>query len=247
MASTKKKNDIFLIGSTMDKISENQLPSNEAILKYYYHVKFENLKMKHRDIVCCGLDHNHFLRCEQNCPCLLEKVITIYENAGIPMIRADRVWNKLNKLILRHKQLMKFRGRATKKEQMHRDVFKSKILPVLFDIITSNVKDIIENDTERSQSDKAEALKFVIDQRGPRLLYIGIDDTRNMKVAGRSPQRKNRLKGVKTGSCESEKLSLSCSTEGKDSSDHSACQDTLMEDPTLDEDSILQISLVKDI
>ena len=178
MAKTRKKKEIFLLKSISDKLNDNQLPSNKDILEHYYFLKSENPKIKDNTLLCCGFSHDFKLICEENCQCLVKKVTAIYEKAGIPTSRVDKVQKKMSELLAKHKKLIYLQKRQNIKEVEKRIIFKDNILPVLFDVMPSDVIQILEKDKKRSQVDKAEDIIFINDQRNCRKMYIGKKDKR---------------------------------------------------------------------
>ena len=196
MAKTRKKKEIFLLTSISGKLNDNQLPSNKDILEHYYFLKSENPKIKDNTLHCCGFSHDFKLICEENCQCLVKKVSAIYEKAGIPTSRVDKVQKKMTKLRAKHKKLISLQKRQNTKEVEKRIIFKDNILPVLSDVTLSDVIKILEKDKKRSQVDKAEDIIFINDQRSYRKMYIGKKDKRYIYSAQRSQQARVRMPGA---------------------------------------------------
>ena len=196
MAKTRKKKEIFLLKSISDKLNDNQLPSNKKILEHYYFLKSENPQINDNTLLCCGFSHDFKLICEKNCQCLVKKVIAIYEKAGIPASRVDKVQKKMSKLLAKDKKLISLQKSQSTKEVEKRIIFKDNILPVLFDVTPSDVIQILKEDKKRSHVDKAEDIMFIDDQRSCRKMYIGKKDKRYIYSAQRSQQARVRMSGA---------------------------------------------------
>ena len=194
MANTRSKTEVGLIGNISPNVGEDRLPTNRIVLQHFYYLKGQNPKMKDTHIICCGIQRGKkTLSCESDCSCLLSKVISIYNKAGIPIIRLDRAKEKALKLISVHKTLCKLRNRKTLKEKQKREHFTQTILNELFDIMPLEVESIIEKDRKRCMKDKNEDIMFIKDQRGPRLMRIGGIDSRYVKAAKRKQKKIARL------------------------------------------------------
>lgn len=215
MAKTRSSKEIFLISKTISDIKDSQLPTNEDILQYFYHMKTENPKMEQKHIVCCGLTHDQKLKCDSDCCCLLNKIVSIHNKAGIPTIRVDHVKEKVLDLLQMHKKLVSLKSRKSLKEQEKRENFTKKLLPELFDIMPKDVEDIIQKDKKRTEKDKTEDIMFIRDQRGPRKCMVGRKDSRYTKAVGRQEKQKERLSNIEVQPSTSQSLNLTSSSEAE--------------------------------
>ena len=219
MAKTRKKKEIFLLKSISDKLNDNQLPSNKDILEHYYFLKSENPKIKDNTLLCCGFSQDFKVICEENCQYLVKKVTAIYEKAGVPTSRVDKVQKKMSELLAKHKKLISLQKRQNTKEVEKRMIFKDNILSVLFDVTPFDVIKILEKDKKRSQVDKAEDIIFINDQRSCRKMYIGKKDKRYIYSAQRSQQARVRMSGADHDQSYQSELQVSSSGETEISSE----------------------------
>lgn len=219
MANTRSSKAIFLIAKTKSDIKDDQLPTNEDILQYYYHVKTENPDMDEKSIVCCGFTHDLNLNCDSDCSCVMKKIVSIHNKAGVPTIRSDKIKKTVSDLIYIHKKLISLQKRESETEQEKRDNFTNNLLPKLFDIMPKDVEETIEKDKKRTQEDKNHDITFIRDQRGPRKRFIGKEDTRYVKAVQRSEKRNERLSNIEVQPSTSQNLTVSSSSEDEISSE----------------------------
>lgn len=193
MAKTRRKKKIFLLDQVKDELCHDQLPTVGDVLKHLYHLKSENPTIKEKNLICCGFSRNFQLRCDIECSCLLKILTTIYGKAGIETIRVDAIQKKIENLNSQYKKLVSLQKRNSQKEVEKRKNF-CDMLSLLFDIMPLDVVDTIEKDKKRTKEDKAEDVKFINDQRGPRKMFIGQEDQRYTSSAQRSYVEKNMKK-----------------------------------------------------
>lgn len=141
-------------------------------------MRSEHRKYSERQIVSCDLTHEFKIKCDEHCFCIMKKIVTIYEKAGFPIIRLDLVRKKLTNLISDHKKLFSYRKKTTTIEEEKRKKFDQEVLSKMFEILPSNIEQLIEQDKKRTMKDKAEDILFLKDQRGPRVTRLGSVDTR---------------------------------------------------------------------
>lgn len=192
MTTTRNKRKIFLLDKTIYEISDKQLPTNGDILRHFHFIRSENPKIKDRDIVCCGFHSDFTLKYAENCLCLVKKITTIYNNSGFQTVRVDRMKKKILRLQHQYQELKSLQKRNSSHEIKKRKNFVENVLPLLFDILPADVMDRIQRDKKRSQEDKTEDMKFIIDQRGPREMFIGSPDKRYISAAQRSLHERER-------------------------------------------------------
>ena len=116
MTPTRSRTEIFLIVKTIGDISSHVLPTNKQILQFFYHSRNQDPRKSERDIVCCRLSQKRNLSCSSDCLCVMKKVVSIYNRAGIPIIRLDHVREKILKLIQTHKNIIKLKNRTSPTE-----------------------------------------------------------------------------------------------------------------------------------
>ena len=66
----------------------------------------------------------------------MKKVVSIYNKAGIPIIRLDHVREKILKLIQTNKNLIKLKNRTSPTEESKRRNFTENVSDKLFDMMT---------------------------------------------------------------------------------------------------------------
>lgn len=189
--TTRKGKEVFLIPKLLATIKKNKLPTKGDVLGYYFYVKNSDKVIKKEKIICCGLSKYKDLSCGDDCVCAVKKVFDIYSNAGIPTIRPDHMKSLLQNLVKRHEKLNSLRKRDTDQEKEKRRLFVEELAD-LFDVMPRNVEKIVETDRLRNQEDKAEDIRFIQDQRGPRLMAIGAADKRYIKSSILSEQRRGK-------------------------------------------------------
>ena len=130
MAKTRSKTERDFIGNIKSSISKTKLPTNRIVLQHFYYLKYHNPMMKFAQIVCCGISKDRkTLICEGDCCCLLRKVISVYNKAGIPIVRLGKAKGKVLNLVSVHKSLCRLRKRDTLKERNERS-YSCSILPI---------------------------------------------------------------------------------------------------------------------
>ena len=71
MANTRAKKSVFLIGETNTNISENNLPLNIDVLKYYYYIKDVRGDLSKKEIISCGWTKDFRTNCPNDgCVCI---------------------------------------------------------------------------------------------------------------------------------------------------------------------------------
>ena len=137
--------------------SNKQLPTNLEALKRLFYKKKTDLKGK-------PLQH----AVQQ----VVQDIMEIWYLAKLPYIVMKNAVKKLEDLFNRWRLLQKSQKRMTDKEVQNRKEFTDQ-LDLLFDIACPSWEKEISADRLKDEEEKEEDLRFLVDQRGPRELYLG--------------------------------------------------------------------------
>ena len=192
MADTRTRTKIFLLNKTCEKIRDNQLPTNGDVLQHFYFLKAEYPKMAEKYLICCGISKKHALNCGENCLCLVSKITSIYEKAGLETIRVDVVQKEINDLLSKYKQLVSLQKRSSSTEVDKRNDVINNFLPSLFEIMPGDIITTIEKDKKRTRESVMEDISFINDQRGSRKMFIGTADKKYISTAQISQKRRKQ-------------------------------------------------------
>ena len=81
---------MILIQKQNHTIKGDKLPTYGDIISYFYYVRKSNSSLPKDHIICCGVGNNHKILCDdQDCVCIVKRIVQIYDKAGIPTIRHD--------------------------------------------------------------------------------------------------------------------------------------------------------------
>ena len=101
--------------------------------------------------IYCKLNKNFEVDCDdEKCSCILKKILSIYRNAGIPVIRHDRIIKKVNNLIDEHRNLKRNMSRKSETELKKQQDFQNS-LDNLFDVLPADVEKEIEHDKKETR------------------------------------------------------------------------------------------------
>ena len=165
--------EIWLVGSCSPQIIgemdgkvqfshyNNQLPTRRDVLKHLFHKKKEEQNLK--------------IPLKMHCAAVIDEVMIRWEKAKIPTITKNNATMKLEKLFQLWKELEKNKKKSHSKAAKDREVF-IKSLDDLFDIVSSRWEKDILGDRLRSKEAKQEDLRFIVDQRGPRNMFMERED-----------------------------------------------------------------------
>ena len=167
MKSSKKgrkvtlRNDtnIIFVGQPAADITGSQLPTNSQVLKYFFWLKFNTKWSPHDELAYK----------------VLAKVLEFWNQAQLPTMWNENAKKKVMNLWQKWKTLQKHSSRNSETEEKKRKEFQLQ-LDGLFDIAAPNAEDQIMQDKLRKLEDRKTDVKFLADQRGPRIgIMEGID------------------------------------------------------------------------
>ena len=124
----------------------------------------------------------------------VEKHVSIYWNmANIPSKRKDKVKDMILKLVQDYDDRKKSRSKKTKQEEARRSRYLES-LQKLFDIARMDAEQVLQSDKLLEAGDRAEDTAFLEDQRGPRRMEIGQEDTKYGKKLRMQKSRNEKRK-----------------------------------------------------
>ena len=160
-------------------------------MKYFFHVKKEKRDLREKAVISCSLTKNKEITCKRECFCVLRNILNVYDKAGFPTIRHDRIITRIAQLIGDHRKLESRRNRTTEGEKLARVKFTLDCLDVLFDVMPLDIIYRIECDRLRGPTEKSEDISFVRDQKSERKFSIGTTvDYKYFERSNKSAQRK---------------------------------------------------------
>ena len=152
---------------------KSQLPTNKQVLRHFFNLRMGSMS---KDPVTNSAD------------VVVEKVFSIWESAKVPTVTRYWAKKKLLSLYEKWRKLEKEKGKSHVKSLQNREEFISK-LESLFDIVKEDWEREIQHDRLRSSAAKEEDLKFITDQRGPRLMFLDKVDMEYSHAHARKQKR----------------------------------------------------------
>jgi len=185
MMNTRSVSDHFLLGQSQPNLPQFQLPTNLDVLRCLVFLREQpgNCSTSFRKLVGCPFKPKTFdITCSAGAcsvpeGCLLSKLKVLWGKAVVSIQRDDKIIKALETLYKLYKDIHKIRSSTKPCNTRKVDSFKLK-LDVLFDIATSDAESLIENDPKITRDDVEEDLRFLMDQRSGRMMYLGENDTR---------------------------------------------------------------------
>jgi len=162
----KSDYNVWLIGDCMLDIEDengnaspfyDQLPTNHEVLKLLFYKKKTKWKGKSLKDVAESV---------------VKSILEVWYLAKIPHCTLNNAVVKLVDLFNHWRWLQTCQNRKLAKDIQNRKEFVEK-LSILFDVASPNWEKQITTDRLKSQDEKNEDLKFLIDQRGPRKMCLG--------------------------------------------------------------------------
>ena len=135
----------------------NQLPTNSQALKHLFYKKKADMKGQPLSAVAQQV---------------VLQIINIWDMAKIPSMTVQNAKKKLEKLFNKWIWLQKSEKKQGDKDIQNRKEFSDN-LGILFDIACPAWENKITTDRIKSNEEREEDLRFLLDQRGPRKEVLG--------------------------------------------------------------------------
>ena len=151
-----------------------QLPTNRQILKQYCFLRMDK--------------DNKITPLTDLLDIVLKDVFEIWDKAKIPIQTKFWCKSKISELLSNWENLKKLKNRNTVKEEDKRKLFVEN-LDRLFDIVQPDWEAQVSKVRLRSKEAIAEDLKFIVDQRGERKMFLAELDLNYQRVTAHKKQR----------------------------------------------------------
>jgi hypothetical protein len=180
MAATRSAATKPLIGHSSPDVPRGRLPSSEDVLKVLANFREKPRSQKKGVLAfCCPLDRKYQSLClqeggcgERDDPCLLLKVKLPWLQAGIVTISDQSIQKRLLGLNEKYSMIFRHRNEVSAPKVASREAFVESMKKT-FDIKDANARQVILEDSNRSEESKTEDLSFFDDFLGPRLRDSG--------------------------------------------------------------------------
>jgi hypothetical protein len=191
-SSTRSKQDVYLLGSSVDCINGAKLPSIGDVLRLYI-TKLKSSKNKHQAAVS-----------------VIAEIQLFWDKAKIPMRRSDHAVVQLEELVQKWERLKKNKARRTNTQIANEETFTATFND-LFDVAHQNALEMLKVEEDKH---------FLLAQRekGRRGVMAGVDVSLTRKEEAKRVKQERQLQLKKKQQLDIETLERNVLLETCDSS-----------------------------
>ena len=163
----QQSQNIWLIGNSIDALSQTIIPTNGYILKLFFHLK--NCEFKTEK----SIKSNSFVA-----DAVCEAVLEVWYKNSIETQRKDKIKEKITKLHDEYRNVQKRKGQKSNETKQNNFV---AMLENYFFIAHINAEETIWKDRLRNDKQKSEDIKFLIAIKGNKRVKLGTPDNQYAK------------------------------------------------------------------